>query len=138
AALVAPYAAPPARPRRPAMLLMLMTLPVPRVTMPGANAATRRNGRPDIGGEHRIEGRERKGFRGSPHREPGVVDQDVDVANFLGETRNARGVGEVSGDELGATALQLDFFDRLDTAPRVAAMHSDLGAIPRELKRDRA
>jgi hypothetical protein len=57
---------------------------------------------------------------------------------FLGETRNARGVGEVSGDEVGATALQLDFFDRLDTAPRVAAMHGDLGAIPRELKGDRA
>src|SRR5467141_1237779 len=44
AALGAPYAAPPARPRRPAMLLMLMMLPVPRDTMPGANAATRRNG----------------------------------------------------------------------------------------------
>src|ERR1700731_2392066 len=44
AALVAPYAAPPVRPRRPAMLLMLMMLPVPRANMPGANAATRRNG----------------------------------------------------------------------------------------------
>src|ERR1700730_18097145 len=43
AALVAPYAAPPTRPRRPAMLLMLMMLPVPRATMPGANAATRTN-----------------------------------------------------------------------------------------------
>jgi len=39
---------------------------------------------------------------------------------------------------VGATALQLDFFDRLDTAPRVAAMHSELGAIQRELKGDRA
>src|SRR5258705_6298946 len=44
AAFVAPYAAPPVRPRRPAMLLMLMMLPVPRDTMPGANAATRKNG----------------------------------------------------------------------------------------------
>src|SRR3979490_2726175 len=44
AALVAPYAAPPVRPRRPAMLLMLMMLPVPWDTMPGANAATRKNG----------------------------------------------------------------------------------------------
>src|SRR5712691_10332703 len=83
--------------------------------------------RPDIGGEHRIEGRERKGFRGSPHREPGVVNQDVDVANLLGETGDARGVGEVSGDEVGATALQLDFFDRLDTARSVATMHGDVG-----------
>src|SRR6185369_16422699 len=79
-----------------------------------------------------------KGFRGSPHREPGVVDQDVDVANFLGETLNACGVTEVSRDEAGAAALQLDFFDRLDAAPRVAAMHGDLCAIPRELKGDRA
>src|SRR5438876_12159531 len=37
---------------------------------------------------------------------------------------------------MGGTALQLDFFDRLDTAPRVAAMHDDVGAIPRELKGD--
>src|ERR1700692_271677 len=44
AAFVAPYAAPPVRPRRPAMLLMLMMVPVLRATMPGANAATRRNG----------------------------------------------------------------------------------------------
>src|SRR5580765_8278114 len=44
AAFVAPYAAPPVRARRPAMLLMLMMLPVLRATMPGANAATSRNG----------------------------------------------------------------------------------------------
>ena len=119
------------------MLLMLMMLPVPRATMPGANAATRKNGALTLAA-NRIEGRDLKCLRGSPHREPGVVDQDVDVANLLGETGDARGVGEVGGDEVRATALQLDFFDRLDTALRVAAMHSDVGAIPRELKGDRA
>jgi hypothetical protein len=41
AALVAPYAAAPARPRLPAMLPLLMMLPWPCAAIPGANAATR-------------------------------------------------------------------------------------------------
>src|SRR2546426_3550929 len=46
AAFVVPYAAPPERPIRPAMLplLLLMMLRVPRAAIPGANAATRVNG----------------------------------------------------------------------------------------------
>src|SRR5438445_10798236 len=43
AAFVAPYAAPPARPIWPAMLLTLMMLPLPLAAIPGANAATRKN-----------------------------------------------------------------------------------------------
>src|SRR6202171_6828288 len=54
--------------------------------------------RPNVGGEHRVEGRDLKGLRGSPHREPGGVDQNVDVANLLGETGDARCVVEVGGD----------------------------------------
>src|SRR5437660_5852270 len=44
AAFVVPYAAPSARPIRPAMLPLLMMLPVPRGAIPGANAATTANG----------------------------------------------------------------------------------------------
>src|SRR5712692_10394152 len=44
AALVAPYAAPDGRPMRPAMLVMLMMLPVPRSAMAGAKAPTSRYG----------------------------------------------------------------------------------------------
>jgi hypothetical protein len=40
AALVAPYAAPPAKPTCPAMLSTLMMLPWPRWAIPGASAAT--------------------------------------------------------------------------------------------------
>src|ERR1700694_27201 len=42
AALVAPYAAPLGKPIRPAMLLMLMMLPVPLAAIAGANAPTRK------------------------------------------------------------------------------------------------
>src|SRR5712692_5884404 len=44
AALVAPYAAPEARPMRPAMLVMLMMLPAPLAAIAGANAPTSRYG----------------------------------------------------------------------------------------------
>src|SRR6266849_10213128 len=44
AALVAPYAAPEGKPMRPAMLLMLMMLPVPLCAIAGANAPTSRYG----------------------------------------------------------------------------------------------
>src|ERR1700676_2668522 len=62
----------------------------------------------------------------------------VPQATMPGEEHDARGVGEVGRDEVGAATLQLDLFDRLHTARRVPAMHGDVGAIARELRRDRA
>jgi hypothetical protein len=48
--------------------------------------------RPDVSGEHLVEGRDLERLRVAPHRKPGVVDQDVDVADLLGETGDARGI----------------------------------------------
>jgi|SRR5438105_2805704 len=94
--------------------------------------------RPDVGGEYRVEGGEGEGLRGTPHREAGVVDQDVDVANLLGQTADARGIGKIGRDEAGASALRLDLFDCLRSTRGVAAMHDDVGTIARKLRGDRA
>ena len=106
--------------------------------MPGANAATRKKGALTLAANIASKDATSNVSVGPHDGESGVVDQDVDVANFLGETSDACVVVEVRRDEVGAAALQVDLFDRMHPAHRVAAMHGDVGTIPRELKGDRA
>jgi len=75
---------------------------------------------------------------GSPHREPGVVDQDVDVADVRGETGDARGVVEVGRHEVGAAALRLDFLDGVRTRAASRPCTVTVRTVMCELKGDRA
>jgi len=78
------------------MLLMLMTLPVPRVTIPAQMRRRGGNGALTLEANIAFEGRERKVSVGPNTENPALLTRMSDVAHFLGETRNARGVGEVS------------------------------------------
>jgi hypothetical protein len=86
------------------MLLRLTMLPRPLAAIPGASAATSRNGARNVAREHLVE-RGHVELRGrAPARDPSVVDQDVDVADFACQALHVGDVGEVGGDEAGLAA----------------------------------
>ena len=109
---------------------------------PGSHARSDRRDeeerRPDVAGEHLVE-RGDVELRGrAEERDPGVVDQDVDVADVARQALHVGGVAEVGGDEAGLAAGGGDLLDRLGAARGVAAVDEDLGPVPGQLQRDRA
>ena len=74
-----------------------------------------------------------------PHTEnPTLLTRMLDVASILGETRNARGVDEVSGDRSGRDRRGTGFLRPSGHRARRRGQGGGLGAIPRELKGNRA
>jgi hypothetical protein len=117
------------------MLLRLTMLPWPLAAIPGASAPTRRN-RANIAGEHLVERGDVELCGRAEQRDPGVVDQDVDVTNVAYQVLHVGGVAEVGSDEAGLAAGGRDLLDRLGAAYGVAAVNQDLGPVAGQLQRD--
>ncbi len=93
---------------RPAMLLMLMMLPLPRAAMPGASAATRKYGaRTLLANSASKVSAVRLGARPEP-RHAGIVHEDVDLADRGRERLDGRGLAEVGRHEPRRAAGLLD------------------------------
>ena len=89
--------------------------------------------RADVAGEHRVE-RGDVELRGrAEERDPGVVDQDVDVADVARQALHVGGVAQVGGDEAGLAAGGGDLLDRLARRAGVAAVDDDLGSVAGQL-----
>jgi hypothetical protein len=72
------------------MLLKLMMLPRPRSSSPGGQRPDEKKRRPDVAGEHLVVRRHLDLRRRAEHRDPRVVDQDVDVAGRSCPVRKTR------------------------------------------------
>ena len=113
-------------------------LPWPLAAIPGANAATRKNGARTLLANIVSNAETSNSAVGAEERDPGVVDQDVDVADLACQALHVGGVAEVGSDEAGLAAGGSDFLDRLGAARGVAAVNDDLRPVPGQLQRDRA
>ena len=111
-------------------------LPWPLAAMPGANAATRKNGARTLLANIVSNAETSNSAVGAEQRDPGVVDQDVDVAYLACQALHVGGIAEVGSDEAGLAARAGDFLDRLGAARGVAAMNDDFRAVPGQLQRD--
>jgi len=119
------------------MLLRLTMLPWPRAAIPGASAATRKNGARTLLANI-LSKRNYVELSGrTEDRYPGVIDEDVDIADLACQALNVSGVAEVGSDEAGLTASGCDLLDGLRAARGVAAVDQDLGPVARQLQRDR-
>jgi hypothetical protein len=130
---VALYAAPPARPIWPAMLPMLMMFPLPRATILGARAATRKYAGRTLARKSwskvatsQLVGRAEPG-------DPGIVDQHVDSADLFGEVSDLGGIVQISGHEAGFTSPRDDAVDDRFAAGGVAAVHDHFGTVIRQV-----
>ena len=59
--------------------------------MPGAKAATRKNGPRTLVANSALKSVDGEVLGRAPQREPGVVDEDVDLAGLLGERAHVSG-----------------------------------------------
>jgi hypothetical protein len=120
----------------PAMLLRLTMLPWP-LCHSGSERRYEEERRPDVAGEHLVERGELELCGRAEKRDPGVVDQDVDVAGLARQPLHVGRVGEVGSDEARLPAGSSDLLDRLGTTRGVAAVNHDLRPVPGQLQRDR-
>ena len=104
-------------------------LPWPLAAIPGANAATRKNGAPNVAGEHPVERGDVELRRRAEERDSGVVDQDVHLPDIARQARHVGGVTEVSGNKVGGAASGADLFDRVGAADGVSAMNNDVAPV---------
>ena len=112
------------------MLLTLTMLPCPLAAISGSERRHEEERRADVTGEHLVElSRVERRCRG-PACDPGVVDQDVDLADFACQALHLRWVGEIGGDEAGLAAGVGDLVDRLRATGGVAAVNEDLCPVP--------
>jgi hypothetical protein len=65
------------------MLLRLTMLPWPLVAIAGASAGYKQERRANVAGEHLVERRDVKLRGRAEARDPGIVDQDVDVTDLV-------------------------------------------------------
>ena len=93
---------------------------------------------PDVAGEHPVERGDLELRGRAEERDPGVVDQDVHLADVVGQARHVGRVAEAGSDEAGLAASGSDLFDRLGATGGIATVNDDLRAVPRKLQRDRA
>ena len=113
-------------------------LPRPLAAIPGAIAATRKNGARTLLANI-LSNAETSNSRGrAEERDPRVVDQDVDIADVACQALHVGGIAEVGGDEARLAAGGSDLLDRLGAARGVAAVNKDLGPVAGQLQRDRA
>src|SRR3979490_3326215 len=99
------------------MLLRLTMLPWPLAAIPGANAATRKNGARTLLAN---------------------ISSNAAISNSAVGALQVRGVAEVGPDEAGLAAGSSDLLDRLGAARGVAAVHQHLRPVAGQLQRDRA
>ena len=104
---------------------------------PGAIAATSKNGARTLLANILSNAADVELCGRAEERDPGVVDQDVDVADLARQPLHVGSIGEVGGDEAGLPASGLDLLDRLGASCLVTAVNDDLGAVPGQLQRDR-
>src|SRR4051794_15036354 len=104
------------------MLLRLTMLPWPLAAIPGASAATRKNGARTLLANILSNAADVELCGRSEDRYPGVIDEDVDVAGLACQARNVSGVAEVRTDEAGLTSSGCDLLDGLRAARGVAAV----------------
>src|SRR6202008_4530394 len=83
------------------------------------------------GGDVELRGR-------SEARNPGVVDEDVDVADLARKPPHVVDVAEIGSNEARPAPRGGDLSDRLGAAVGVSAVNENLGPFPGELDRDRA
>ena len=91
--------------------------------------------RPDVGGEEAVKGRHVELRRGPEPGDPGVIDQNVNCADPLGELVQLHGVAEVGGGEAGYPALGADAVHHLRAARAVPPVHDDFRSAPAQLVR---
>src|SRR5206468_2399174 len=137
AALVAPYAAPPARPILPSHAADVDDASGPARDHPRRKRRHERERRANVGREQGVERGHVEFCSGSSGPKTSVVDQDVDIAYLSGQACDACGITEIGRYEPGAPALRSDRLDRLGTPRSVAAVDDDLGARGGEPEGDR-
>ena len=137
AAFVAPYAAPPASPIWPAMLLTLMMLPLPLAAIFGASAGDQEIRSPNVAREQRVECRDVEIGSGTEPRETRAVHQYIDLADVFDQALKVGRIAEVGPHETGAAAPVDDRVDRLRASVGVSAVDDDRRALARQLERDR-
>jgi hypothetical protein len=120
------------------MLLTLTMLPRPLAAIPGASAATRKNGARTLLANILSNAVTSNSAVGAEERDPGVVDEDVNVADVAGQALNVGGIAQVGRDEARLAAGGGDLLDGLGAARGVAAVDQDLRAVAGQLQRDRA
>jgi hypothetical protein len=78
---------------------------------------------PHVAGEHLVE-RGDVELRGrTEDGDPGVVDENVDLAGVAGQPLDVRGVSEVGRNEAGFAAGVVDLLNRLGATGAVAAVN---------------
>src|SRR5207302_9536492 len=80
----------------------------------------------DVAGEQRVERLDFEVRRCAEPGEPGVVDQDVNIADSFDETLEVGWIAEVRADEARPPAQGGNRFDGLGASGGVAAMDDDL------------
>ena len=97
--------------------------------MPGAIPATRKYAERTLPSNRSSKVASSRSAVGPNHEDPGVVDEDVDVADLVDQGSHRRHVVEVGGHEAGPAPLRLDLSDHLGTTIGVAAVDDDLPAV---------
>ena len=87
----------------------------------------------DVGGEQPIQRLGVQLCRRAEPGEAGVVDQDVDVADLLGEPQRFCGFAQVGGHESGRAAGVFDLGDHRAATGGVAAVHDHGGPLGGQL-----
>src|SRR4029077_17581028 len=74
---------------------------------------------------------------GSPRREPGIVDEDIDISGLLGKPPDLFRIAKVGGEETRRAAGTFNFLDALRSALRVASVHDPSEPVGGQLQGDR-
>src|SRR5713101_3555710 len=121
---------------RPAMLLMLMMLPVPRSAMAGANAPTSRNGARTLSANMESKSATFMSSVGAQTECPALLTRTSTATDLLRQVCDVGWVAQVGGDKASLTAGRLDLFDDRCAARRVAADDDDLHGVMGEAQGD--
>jgi hypothetical protein len=100
---------------------------------PGSKRRYKEEQRPKVAREHLVERRDVELCGRSEERDPGVVDQDVDLADVACQALHVGDVAEVGSEEAGFAARGGDFLDRLGAAVLVvcgASAAQNMDAAP--------
>ena len=113
-------------------------LPWPLAAIPGANAATRKNGARTLLANILSNAETSNSAVGPKSAIPALLIRMSTSPTSLCQALHVGGVAEVGGDEAGLAAGGSDFLDRLGAARGVAAVNEDLRPVTGQLQRDRA
>ena len=101
----------------------------------GSQCCDEEERRPEVAGVHLVEYGRIELCRRAEGRDPGVVDQDADVASLA---LHVGWVAEAGSDESGLAAVGGDLLDRLRAARGLAAVDQGLGPVPGQSQGDRS